>query len=317
MACMHSVEPPLSWLCIEIWSSVRNMELNWKGSTNVAYNNSCAFVKIEHQNPQEILIGTGHNASIYLLASHVNWATTFWVKRFDSNPNNACGTWVKGWLSKESPNATQMFVENLPLLNVLVFSDLVLRLLKCKLVLLLLNFSCNMGLISAKKTTADNTGLRSLYIQHHEHYRTQHLKDNPDCDDIHIKHLPADDLFWRVNTKIGEITSETLFQGYTLQQLVDAGFEYVDVKAQDRRAWAFYLQKRLLSESIGNYEKNFKGDKGWGVTWNMIRLGVLVTRGEIVDVELIPRVPATSSAGATHSNTYDTAIDVMMWLRTN
>ena len=167
-----------------------------------------------------------------------------------------------------------------------------------------------MVLITAEKTMADNTGLRSLYIQHHEHFRTQHLKDNPDCDDIHIKHLPADNLFWTVKIKIGDITSETLFQGHSLQQLVDAVFEYVDVEAQDRRAWAFQLQGSLLSESIGSYEKNFTGDKRWGATWNMIRLGVFVTRGEIVNVELTPRVPATSSAGASHSNTYETAINV-------
>ena len=141
--------------------------------------------------------------------------------------------------------------------------------------------------------------MRSLCIHCHNHFRTQYLQKNPECEDPSIKNLPAESLFWVVQIKVGDITSETLFQGDRLQQLVDAVFEYVEVKAQDRRSWAFHLQGSLLAEPIGDYYKDFSADKKWGLTWNSICLRVLVNCGEVINVELTPKgsaIPAFSSA---------------------
>ena len=179
-----------------------------------------------------------------------------------------------------------------------VTADLPTRLLPALLSFHLINMAPMNQVLVDSGATADNTGLRSLCIHYHNHFKTQYLKKNPDCEDLSIKNL-AESIFWVVQIKIGDTTSETLFQGDRLQQLVDAVFEYVEVKAQDRRSWAFHLQGSLLAEPIGDYYKDFSADKKWGLTWNSICLPVLVNRGEIINVELTPKgspIPAFNSA---------------------
>ena len=173
---------------------------------------------------------------------------------------------------------------------------------QCKNVLALSQFSIFLNMtVTVDEAKADNAGLRSVCIQFYEQNRTQYLQDNPGCRDSFIKDIIANDLFWILNIKIGDITSEVLFQGWSLQQLVDAVFEHVEVKAHNRRSWTFLLQGSLLSEPIGDYTRNFTWDsccncKSWCLSWDKIRLPVLVPSGEMINVELIPKNPASSSA---------------------
>ena len=156
-----------------------------------------------------------------------------------------------------------------------------------------------MASASVTLSTADNKGLRSLSIQHHENVRLQYLAGNTDCDGDEIN-MQAQERFWIVNIKFGGQTSENLFEGWSLQQLVDAVFEFGGVNGEWWMSWDLYLQGSLLSMTIGNYDENFSGNKDWCLMWDNIKVSSFVACGEVINIRLYPKVSASIFAGKIH-----------------
>ena len=149
------------------------------------------------------------------------------------------------------------------------------------------------------RTMADNQGMRSLCIKYYEYYRCKYLAnlEKDPASKNSVKDLEAICVIWTVIIQFGGHSSETLFQGYTLQQLVDAVFGLVDVKQEERQFWDFYLQGNLLSTLIGG-PSNLEAAREWALTWEKTHLSVFVNPGEVIHVQLKPRARAPISGAA-------------------
>ena len=81
---------------------------------------------------------------------------------------------------------------------------------------------------------------------------------------------------------------------------MDAVFEFVKIKEDERQFWDFYLQGTLLSKQIGDC-RNFEAAESWGILWKEIFLPVFVSCDEVVNVQLTPQPHAPiSGAAGTH-----------------
>ena len=146
------------------------------------------------------------------------------------------------------------------------------------------------GEVEAAKV--DNKGMRLMCMKYYDERKKQYLRTWPGSEDKAVQTSPlanADKLFWIVNISIGKMTSERLFQGHSLHQLVDAVYEFADMRSEEQKSWDFYLQGSLLSQWIGKFRPIFTVAQHWGMTWGEVRLSDLACPGEVIHVQLMPR----------------------------
>ena len=133
-------------------------------------------------------------------------------------------------------------------------------------------------------------GMKALYVRHYEECRAKYLSLNPGTNSIAI--WPGENIFWIVNFDVQGQKSKRVFQGADLQQLVNAIYEFANIKKGDEGDWEIYLQGHMLSEPIGRFVGMYDH---WALTWDKITLSWFYKPGEEIEVKLLSKLEASST----------------------
>ena len=126
-----------------------------------------------------------------------------------------------------------------------------------------------------------------------DHESDNARKDGVDIDEL--EEMDGLDLFWvtsisyEVHDRRGQTSKpleskfleiRRMFQGQSLQHLLDAAFKAANVPPGQQKLWDVYLEKELLLDPIG------EAIYGWSLTWDNLCLRNLYAAGDEIHIQL-------------------------------